>query len=157
MLNINNLDLANKMMEEERVWSLNNICEAVAGIAFTLVAPKLPRKIEVVMKKFIDKMISRDDNIEVINGGCYIISATGEDLTDIIYSELTSIKEFREWNLTSLEYEHGVDPDDDRDNEWWRKSEKDFVDLEAFKQNVYCALRSKLIEDYFFDNIIYNG
>lgn len=147
MLNMKNLDLANNWAEEEvHTWFLDVICGIVAKIAYELTCPKCPRKLDVVMSKFIEKMIPRADDCILDE---YLFRATAKGLTNIIHKELMSIKEFREWNLTTLEYEHGVDPDDDRNNEWWKKSEKDFIDLTAFKQNIYCALRQIVIDKHF--------
>lgn len=150
MLNMKNLDLANKWAEEEVYpWSLDVICGIVAKVAYELTCPKCPRKLDVVMSQFIEKMIPWADDCIL---DVYLYNGTVKDLTNMIYKKLMHIKEFREWNLTTLEYEHGVDPDDDRNNEWWKESEKDFIDLTAFKQNVYCALRENMIvERHFFE------
>lgn len=149
MLNYENLKLANSWAKIQSIWNLNIICGSVASVAYELTAPRSPRNFEIVMSRFIKEMIPKANDYIL---GTYIYECSLNDLLDVIYAELISIKEFREWNLTSLEFEHGVDPDDDQPNEWWDKSDKDFIDLDAFKQNVYCSLRRKLIERYFFED-----
>ncbi len=148
MLNYGNLKLANSWAKIPSVWNLNAICGSVASVAYELTAPKSPRNFEIVMSKFIEKMIPKANNCML---GTYMYEGSLNYIVDLIHTELMSIKEFREWNLTSLEFEHGVDPDDDLPNEWWDKSDKDFIDLDAFKQNLYCSLRKDLIERYFFE------
>lgn len=140
MLNYENLKLANSWAKIPFAWNLRDICAAVAGVTYSLTAPKSPRNFEIVMSKFIEKMIPKANSCVM---GLYIYEGPLCYLLDMIYRELMSIKEFREWNLTFLELEHGVDPDDDRRNEWW--------DLDAFKQNLYCSFRKDLIERHFFE------
>ena len=52
------------------------------------------------------------------------------ELVEIIREILFSIREFRQWNTMPS---------------------KDFIDLYAFMQNVYCELRKAMIEAWFFE------
>lgn len=157
MFNKDNFKMAEEWAYQTTVWTLEDILYNVAGTASYLSMitgnTVLPRKFDLVMNKLYKALISRDDvKKSVTFFRCtWHFEMSLKEVTDVVYSELMDIKEFREWNLTTLEYENGIDPDDDRPNEFWSKSNKDFIDLEAFKQNLYCGLRSKLIENYFFE------
>lgn len=148
-LNMTNLKKTEEWAKEKRVWCLSDIYATVAKVAFVL-SNGYPRNFETVMCKFMTKL---KEHPNVYSADRYpMINASLTDLVDVVYSVLFSIKDFREWNLTTLEYLNGVDVDaDDRGNEWLEKSDKDFIDLEAFKQNIYCELRSKLVEEHFFE------
>lgn len=144
-----NLSLTEEWAKEVRTWTLQDIYAAVAGVGIYLWPyDETPRNFDVVMDKFMDSM-------KKVNGvrtmpSVSLIDASLSELVEVIHQKLMSIKEFREWNLTKTQYAHGVDPDNNN-GEWIRKYDQKFVDLIAFKQNVYCALRTKLIEDYFFE------
>lgn len=148
-LNMTNLRKTEEWAKEKKVWCLSDIYAIVAKVAF-LLSNGYPRNFEAVMCEFMIKMKERPN--VYFAGGYEMINASLTDLVEVIYSVLFSIKSFREWNLTTLEYLNGVDVDaDDRENEWFEKSNKDFIDPGAFRQNIYCELRSKLIEERFFD------
>lgn len=149
-LNMTNLRKTEEWAKEKKVWCLSDIYAIVAKVAF-LLSNGYPRNFEKVMCEFMTKLRDLPEVYTV--GGYQMIGASLDELLDVVYSVLFSIKAFREWNLTTLEYLNGVDVDaDDRRNEWWEKSDKDFIDLEAFRQNIYCELRSKLIEEHFFED-----
>lgn len=146
--NMTNLKKTEEWAKEKRTWCLSDIYATVAKVAFVL-SNGYPRNFETVMCEFMTKLKEHPNVYSA--GGYQMINASLTDLVDVVYSVLFSIKTFREWNLTTLEYLNGVDVDaDDRANEWFNKSDKDFIDLQAFKQNIYCELRSKLVEEYFF-------
>lgn len=149
-LNENNLSLTKEWGKEVLTWTLKDIYGAVANVAVYLWPyDETPRNLEVVMDKFINAMQHENGVYSV--GSTAMIDISLVALVRVIYNNLMTIKEFREWNLTKLEYAHGINPDDRSMNEYWRRSDKKFVDLEAFGQNVYCRLRTKLIEHYFFE------
>lgn len=147
-LNMTNLRKTEEWAKEKRTWCLSDIYATVAKVAFIL-SNGYPRNFETVMCEFMTKLgdLPRIYSVAKIK----MMDAPLNEAVEIVYSVLFSIKSFREWNLTTLEYLNGVDIDaDDRGNEWFFKSDKDFIDLEAFKQNIYCELRLKLIEEHFF-------
>lgn len=148
-LNMTNLKKTEEWAKEKRVWCLSDIYATVAKVAFVL-SNGYPRNFETVMCEFMTKLRDLSEVYLVVE--TQMVDTSLNELVDIIYSILFSIKSFRQWNLTTLEYLNGVDVDaDDRTNEWFDKSDKDSIDLEAFKQNVYCELRSTLIEKHFFE------
>lgn len=148
-LNMTNLRKTEEWAKEKRSWCLSDIYATVAKVAVSL-SNGWPRNLYAIMLGFISKF---ERQPEVYSISEYkMIDISLNDLVDRIYAVLYSIKRFRELNLTTLEYLNGVDVDtDDRANKWFEKSDKDFIDLEAFKQNIYCELRSKLIEEHFFN------
>lgn len=146
-LNMNNLNLTKEWAKEVKTWTLRDSYEAVAAVAVRLWPyDETPRDFDVVMDKFMDSMKGINGVYSIASVD--LVSMCLNDLVEIIYQKLMDIKEFRQWNLTKIEYAHGVDVDNNN-GEWFKRSDQKFVDLEAFKQNVYCALRMKLIEDYF--------
>lgn len=148
-LNMTNLRKTEEWAKEKRPWCLSDIYATVVKVAF-LLSNGYPRNFEAVMCEFMTKLRDLPETYSVCE--IQMIDLPLDELQDVVYSVLFSIKAFREWNLTTLEYLNGVDVDaDDRRNDWFDKSDKDFIDLEAFKQNIYCELRSKLIEEHFFD------
>lgn len=148
-LNMDNLRKTEKWATEERVWLLTDIYSAVAKVAVVL-SNGWPRNFYDIMLDFMNKIETWPDVYS--SSICKMVSLSLNELTEKIYSTLCSIKCFRELNLTINEYLHGVDVDsDDRTNEWFAKGDVGFIDLEAFKQNIYCELRLKLIEDHFFE------
>lgn len=148
-LNKDNLNIIKKWVKERHTWTLKDIYGAVANVAVCLWPyDETPRNFEIVMNKFIDRMQNETGVYSV--GDVALIDLSLVDLMRIIYSNLMAIEEFREWNLTKLEYEHEIEPGVNRNNEYWLKSDQKFVDLEAFGHNVYGILRTKIIENYFF-------
>lgn len=148
-LNMDNLELTKKWAKEVRMWTLDDAVKAVAGVAFDLWDMRYPRDLWIIMPIFIERMKASEHAVKYISTWTYELSLI--DFTKLIYETLYSIKDFRKWNLTTTEYEHGVDPDSDKPNEWFALGERDFIDLEAFGQNVYCDLRSKIIVEHFFE------
>ena len=145
MLNTTNLKKTEEWAKEDKTWSLPMIYSAVAYVAMDLwPRDEVPVNFNIVMNEFIDR-ISKLDVIRSVISVKLIDSSLNYLVDEIIF------KEFREWGLTSLERENGVDPDNKSPNPWFNKSDKNFVDLIAFKQNIYCLLRIMLIEDYFFE------
>lgn len=149
-LNMDNLELTKKWVKETRVWAFDDAVKVVSGVAFHLWDMRYPRKFDIVMTQFIEKMKESEQAQKSMSHWVYNLTLI--DFVKLIHETLLSIREFREWILTTLEYEHGVDPDRDAPNEWFALGEKDFIDLDAFGQNVYCDLRSKIIVKHFFES-----
>lgn len=152
MLNISKLEKANERMKETHIWTLNHIVGSVAKVSFVLWGYRTPRNFETVMSKFVSQIRERSDFYSCVN--VIMTDKSGDDLTNVVFDELTRIEEFREWNLTELEYQKGVDVDwgDVLRAEWFDQSDKFFffIDLEAFKQNLWCEFRDSLILQYHF-------
>lgn len=148
MLNMAHLDLTKKWAEEDvHAWDFLEIISAVASVSFLLYEMKVPRNFTQVMQEFIDKFPSFLPNYKIDT--IIMFETTLNKLCKKIDECLMTIDEFVKWNLTDEEYEHDVDVNGPR-TEYFKHGDH-FVDLTAFNQNVYCSLRSKLIEDYFFE------
>lgn len=149
MLNMENLNKANEWAENVvYTWTLDNIYGSVAKVAFVLWFPRFPRNFDTVMKEFMEKCRTIPEVRSVVS--VQLIDATLFDLVDRIYDILMSIDEFQKWNLTDSEYQHDVDPNVADYNDYFRHGNF-FVDLGAFKQNIYWELRRLLIEEIFFE------
>ncbi len=147
MLNMDNLHMTEEWVRNDTYWHRNDILATIAKVAVDLSNYTVPRKLELVLSKFIEKFVF-DSNLDTL------VYTTMNKLVDDVFAVLMDIKEFREWNLTTYEYEHGVDVDgseEERQNCFIESPEKDFIDLDAFKQNLYCEFRSMLIDNYFFE------
>ena len=106
------------------------------------------------VSKVIMEMSNRIDNSEHFkyNGfGRPTLCMTEEDFKKWLWDSLFEIKEFRNLNLTYEERENGVDVDDEnrfgitftsmydsRTEESWKK---DFIDLDAVRQNIMYELK----------------
>lgn len=153
MFNMGNFNKTNEWAKMPCVWTLSDILANVARVAVYLASPNYPRKLETVITKLSYELLSDKSVEQHTVGGVHMLDMSLNDLVDCVYTKLMGLKEFREWNLTSFEYENGVDPDasnEERYKVYEKSPEKDFIDLVAFKQNLYCEFKSKLIENYFF-------
>lgn len=139
-------------MTKDNTWTLDKIVGSVAKVSFVLWNYRMPRNFEIVMTKLISQLKERNDFESVAT--VIIAEKNGDTLTDIVFDELMRIKEFREWNLTELEYQKGVDIDAGNAArvEWFGQSDKIFIDLGAFKQNLWCEFRACLLIWHYFED-----
>lgn len=128
-----------------------NLMYAIAGQLFAQAPNKQPRNAEIIMEKIKQQFRSDADNFNEF----YSITVEDDKLYDWIHDLLFSIPDFITLNLSQIEYEKGISVDDESrpefsictiqdkyDSESWKS---DFIDLDAFVQNVYSSL--KIIED----------
>lgn len=151
-LNMTHLRMTEKWAKEKRTFNITDISAAVAHVAVNLSDGFLPHSFDQVLTAFTNSLI--DYHRTYCVGNVYMIDATLDEIVGVAYDFLVRNKSFREWNLTSLEMQCGVDVDDDKQRTkacLFEKSDKKFIDLDAFRQNLYCVLRSDLIEEYFFE------
>lgn len=152
MLNMDNFNLTKEWEKEMRSFDVGKLVATVAYVAVNLSNGGIPRQFDFILNMLRVDLL-RHPRIEIVSS-TYLISSTLNGITKYIFDSLMTNKSFREWNLTSLEAANFVDVDDDKaraEAGLFEKSEKDFIDLDAFRQNVYCGLRKDLIEDYFFE------
>lgn len=134
------------MRKETIKISERDLMFVVGGQLFDQAPNRQPRKAEIIMQKLRDVFRSEAYN----NNEYYTVTIETDNLYNWLKDKLFSIPEFRELNLTQEEYEKGVSVDDERrpkfaftsrydvyDSESWRK---DFIDLDAFVQNVHRRL-----------------
>lgn len=118
----------------------------IAGQMFEQAPNRQPRKSEIIMQKLRDSFRAEAHN----ENEFYSIAIEPNDLYAWLKDILFSIPEFQELNLTQEEYEQGISVDDEErpkftfttrydvyDYDSWRK---DFIDLDAFVQNVHRRL-----------------
>lgn len=114
---------------------------AIGGQLFDQAPNREPRKAEIIMKKVRDKFREKACN----DNEFYTLNIPEDELYDYIKNILMSIDEFRELNLTYIEYQNNVSVDDPNrtkynfvtafdkeDSESWKN---DFIDLDAFVRN----------------------
>lgn len=132
------------MMRKETIRiSERDFMFVVAGQIYEQSPNRQPRKAEIIMLKVRDAFRKEAYN----DNEFYTVNIQRDELYEWIKRKLFSIQEFRELNLTQEEFERGVSVDDElrprysittafdvHNLESWRK---DFVDLDAFVQNVY--------------------
>lgn len=157
MLNMDNLNKTNEWAKRKHTWTVNDILASVAKLAVYFSYPRYPRKLEAVITKLSDDLTSDPLVTSDCVGDVYMVTMSLNELIKWIDSKLRGLKEYREWNLTTYEYEHGVDidgPDEQRMTYYYESPVKDFIDLEAFMQNLYCELRTIFVENEFFHGTI---
>lgn len=117
--------------------------QAIGGQLFAQAPKYQPRKVDIIMKIFQD--LFRED-ANKIEANWYELVIDEKELNEYLHTRLMSIQEFRELNLSQIEYENNIDVDDENRSEYkftsaydvetedsWRD---DFVDLDAFVRNV---------------------
>lgn len=118
------------------------IMQAIGGQLFAQAPKCQPRKAEIIMQKFQD--LFREDVVNRTITNYYELAIEEKELNNYIHKKLMSIQEFRELNLSQIEYENNVD-DENRsgytiisayDIETEDSWKDDFVDLDAFIRNV---------------------
>lgn len=131
----------------------NTMMGHIARWLYSLAPKNEPRKVDVIMRRVGNRIDSvfdipfkHDLNFKIRH------FKNRDDLYQFVDELMKNIKEFRELNLTWKDYENGVDVDSpDRENtivftsmydkrsseDWYTK---DFIDLDAFIQNVVYTL-----------------
>lgn len=126
--------------------SESDLMFVVGGQLFEQAPNRQPRKAEIIMQKLKDAFRSEAYN----DNEFYTVIVERNDLYNWMKDKLFSILEFQELNLTQKEFEKGIAVDDDSrpkfcittrydvyDSESWKS---DFIDLDAFVQNVHRRL-----------------
>lgn len=134
------------MRKETITISERNLMFAVGGQLFDQAPNRQPRKAQIIMKKVRDSFREKAYN----NNEYYTLRIEEVNLKGFIKDLLFSIKEFEELNLSQIEFEKKVSVNDESrpkfsistrydkyDSESWKS---DFIDLDAFIQNVICNL-----------------
>ena len=116
---------------------------AIAGQLFDQAPNRQPRKAEIIMQKVRDAF--RTDKRCCNDNEWYSMRLPGKEVYQFIKDLLFAIPEFRELNLSQIEYENGVSVDDESrgkysfvtrydkyNSESWKS---DFIDLDAFVRN----------------------
>ena len=136
-----------------------NFMAAIAAQLYEQAPNRQPRKADIIMQKV--KNIFRNDAMCYNDNEFYSIRIPESNVYTFIETLLFSITEFRELNLSQIEYESGISVDDEKrsryhftsrydkyDSESWKS---DFIDLNAFVRNVQIRLFNIIInyEDCF--------
>ena len=131
-----------KVRKETICISEQNLLFVIAGQLFYQAPNRQPRKAEIIMQKVRD--LFRENAFH--DNEIYFATIEKENLYEYIKKLLFSIPEFMELNLSHIEYENGISVEDDSrakfvfhtrydkvTSESWKS---DFIDLDAFVQNV---------------------
>ncbi len=118
----------------------------VAGQLYDQAPNRQPRKADIIMQKFRDAF----REIAINYNEYYSLRIERGKVYDWLHDMLFDIPEFCELNLSQVEYEKGISVDDENrgkfsvttmydvyTSESWRN---DYIDLDAFVQNVYNKL-----------------
>jgi len=135
-----------------------NVLGVVGFWAYNQCPNQTPRKIETVMSKL--KGAIEEDFILPFESDKTFYTKDIEQgkVYEYIHNLLHAIPEFKEWNLSQIEYDNGVKVDDEsrpqynftsaydvRDESYWKN---DFVDLDAFVNNVVRSIfEQKYLDD----------
>ena len=121
-----------------------DLCFSIAGQLYSQAPNRMPRKANIIMEKVV-KAFRESENC-VNSNEMYTVFIEKENEYKWIENLLYSIPEFKELNLTQIEYENHVDVDDPSrgkfkftsayDVETSESWKNDFVDLDAFISNV---------------------
>lgn len=128
-----------------------DLIKAVGGQLFDQAPNREPRKAEIIMKKLRDSFREKAFN----DNEWYTWNVPKEDLYKSVEKLLMDIPEFRDLNLSYIEYESGVTVDDENrpkydfvsryDIEGPNSWKDDFIDLDAFIRNVVRNIRDEQI------------
>lgn len=123
----------------------------LAGQLYEQAPNRMPRKANDILMKALEAF--RSDESCSTNISHRTIHVESDKLYQWINDLLYNIPEFKELNLSLVEYEKNIDVDDpsrtgyrvtsiydvEKEDDW----KTDFIDLDAFIQNVYCAILDK--------------
>ncbi|MCM1214153.1 MAG: hypothetical protein NC548_06485 [Lachnospiraceae bacterium] len=155
-----------KVVEETPMcWPVYEVMHQTIGAIYMLAPRHQPRKVEYIIPKLLAKL---ENHEKVESSGAdgtekfYFFTISLKDLKNLLRDVLMSISEYRELNLTQIEYENEVNPDDESRSGFVFTSRYDvypedhwkeeFIDLEACVQNIYCGLRDAKVVDMCFDS-----
>ena len=132
----------NNMRKETIRVSETDLMFVIAGQLFDQAPNRQPRKSEIIMQKVRDSFRKIADN----HNERYTFCVEKDKLYVWFHDLLFAIPEFRELNLTQIEFEKGISVDDENrppfkfstryDVETSESWKYDFIDLDAFIQNV---------------------
>lgn len=140
------------MRKETIVLYERDFAYCLAGQLFEQAPNRKPRKAEVIMQKALESFNNYETHA-VIFGDMHKVSIEKGELYKFCDKLLKEIPEFNELNLTQNEIDKGITLDDDRpsfqftsrydkkDENSWRD---DFIDLDAFIQNLVFHLNQRL-------------
>lgn len=151
------------MRKESICISERNLMFAIGGQLFNQAPNRQPRKAEIIMTKVRDAFRKDAHN----SNEYYTLVIGKKELNIYIKDLLMNIQEFKELNLSQVEYEKNISVDDEsrpkysfcsaydkETNDSWRR---DFIDLDAFIRNAINHIY--MIDDYNVDCFccIHNG
>lgn len=136
------------MRKETMMLSERNIMFCIAGQLYDQAPNRSPRKADIIMQKVLQNF--RND-VRTANDNEYrTIRIPKNEVEKFIRSLLEPVSEFHELNLSQIEYENNVSVDDENrpkfaftsafDKETPDSWKYDFIDLDAFIQNVACRI-----------------
>lgn len=141
-----------------KIYPLYKIVGVLSGCTYALAPNFEPRKITIIIKKFVEKAKSHGDISTLFEEyqTFYFFKNSEEGLEKLLREILFSIPEFLELNLTQREFEAGVTlNDEDRDTKIVFSTrygsdvtgpEDDFIDLDAIIQNIIFNL-NRIVDD----------
>jgi hypothetical protein len=135
--------LEEKEMRKETISiSERSLMFCIAGQLYDQAPARLPRKADTIMQKVREKIRSEFFN----DNEYYSLRIGSDDLYKYVEKLLKDIPEFRDLNLTQIEFENGISVDDENrpkyhftsryDIETSESWKTDFIDLDAFIRNV---------------------
>lgn len=128
MLNMDTIHFRDKLDNEEKVWADYEIIQCLAGLLYSMEDNYQARNPQKIINSFLDKFRKLEGVTNV--GTVWMYGSTLKDLMKKIREILLPIPEFVELNSNN--------------------ESADFIDLDAFFQNVWYALNSKLLVDTFY-------
>lgn len=128
MLNMDTIYFRDKLDNIEQIWADYMIIQCLAGLLYSMEYDYQARGSQKIINTFLDKFRKLEgiENVRTI----WMYSSTLKDLMEKLKEILLSIPEFVELNE--------------------RKDNGEFIDLDAFFQNLWYALNSKLMVDAFY-------
>lgn len=137
-----------------KIYPLYKLVCYLSGCIYELAPNFEPRKIDIIMKKFVEK-VKNDEDIKTLGQGShtfYFFKNNKKDMEKKLREILWGIPEFLELNLSQREFEAGINPTDEnrgvnivftsRYGSTINAPEDDFIDLDAVIQNVMYALKN---------------
>lgn len=128
MLNMDTIHFRDELYNVEEVWADYVIVQCLAGLLYSMEDDYQARDPQKIINSFLDKF-RKLEGIENV-GTVWAYGSTLKDLMTKLKEILLSIPEFVELNSNNRN--------------------GDFIDLDAFLQNLWYALNSKLLVDTFY-------
>lgn len=128
MLNMDAIYFRDELDNTEQVWADYTIIQCLAGLLYSMEDDYQARGSQKIINTFLDKF-RKLEGIENV-GTTWVYGSTLKDLMKKLKEILLSIPEFVELNANN--------------------KNGHFIDLDAFFQNLWHALNSKLIVDSFY-------
>lgn len=128
MLNMDTIKFRDNLDDIGKFWSDYEIVEYLAGLLYSMEDDYQARKAQKIVNDFLDKFRKLNGVNKLVTTCIY--HSTLKDLMPKLKDILLSIPEFVELNE--------------------RKDNGEFIDLDAFFQNLWYALNSKLMVDAFY-------